>query len=200
VAITPPSDIVLDVALAADPARHRAAAERLARLRSTPHSAETSAAPVVRNLNPVTERPANAVDAVTTTNLAPRPGSAGQARRRLDAYGQFEAFVLQSFIESMLPRNAINVFGRGSAGEFWRSMLAEKMSGELARSGSVGIASRLAAGATHPVHPIASTTAGPLTPPVSLLSMLPYIEQQPADTAPSTDLAASANTPIPERS
>jgi hypothetical protein len=143
--------------------------------------------------DPAAARQANAADVVTTANLAPRAGSSGQARRRLDAYGQFEAFVLQSFIESMLPRNAINVFGRGSAGEFWRSMLAEKMGGELARGGSVGIATRLAATGPHPVHPIVSTTAGPPTPPVSLLS----IEQQPADTLTSTDVAASADTSNP---
>ncbi len=193
-AITPPSDIVLDVARAADPERYRAAAERLARLRSNPPSAETLAV-AVRERDPAAARQADTADGVTTANLASRAGSSGQVGRRLDAYGQFEAFVLQSFIELMLPRNAINVFGRGSAGEFWRSMLAEKMGGELARSGSVGIASRLAAGATHPVHPIASTTAGPLTPPVPLLSMLPYIEQHPADTLPGTDVAASASTP-----
>ena len=194
-AITPPSDIVLDVARAADPERYRAAAERLARLRSNPPSAETLVASAVREHGPAAARQVDAADGVTTTNLASRAGLSGQVGRRLDAYGQFEAFVLQSFIESMLPRNAINVFGRGSAGEFWRSMLAEKMGGELARSGSVGIASRLAAGATHPVHAIASTTGGPLTPPVALLSMLPHIEQHPADTLPSADAAASTSTP-----
>ena len=41
VAITPPSDIVLDVARAADPEKYRVAAERLARLRATAPSTET---------------------------------------------------------------------------------------------------------------------------------------------------------------
>jgi hypothetical protein len=40
VAIKPPSDIVLDVARAADPEKYRMAAERLARLRNTAASTE----------------------------------------------------------------------------------------------------------------------------------------------------------------
>lgn len=73
--------------------------------------------------------------------------SARSPHRRLDAYGQFEAFILQSFVQSMLPKNATNVYGRGTAGEIWRSMLAERIGEELARSGQVGIAQRLAAAA-----------------------------------------------------
>jgi peptidoglycan hydrolase FlgJ len=139
VAITPPSDIVLDVARAADPEKYRAAVERLARLRAT---AEATAPPA-----------ASFTVAVPPVNLAVETGPGVQSRRRLDAYGQFEAFVLQSFLQSMLPHKATNVYGKGSAGEFWRSMLAERMGEELARSGQVGIAQRLAA--AHPAQPAA---------------------------------------------
>jgi hypothetical protein len=150
VAITPPSDIVLDVARAADPERYRAAVERLARLRAAA-GAETTGAPRSADGRATVDGP--------TGRAAPHALAAhghGHShgmpipRRRLDAYGQFEAFVLQSFIESMLPRNATNVYGRGTAGEIWRSMLAEKMGEELARSGQVGIARRLAAAAPAP--------------------------------------------------
>ena len=54
--------------------------------------------------------------------------------------------MLQTFIQSMLPKNAQHVFGKGTAGEVWKSMLAEKLGSEIARSGQVGIAKRLAAG------------------------------------------------------
>jgi Rod binding domain-containing protein len=111
----------------------------------------------------------------------------------LDAYGQFESYVLQSFLQSMLPRNATNVYGRGSAGEFWRSMLAEKMGDELARSGQVGIARRLAAGPTPSSQPGSTNTASPLTPPPSLLSTLNHV-QPPFDVVvPSGDPPA----PVP---
>ena len=122
-----------------------------------------------------------------------------QSRRRLDAYGQFEAFVLQSCIQSMLPRNATNVYGKGSAGEFWRSMLAEKMGEELARSGQVGIARRLAGGPNHPAQPLAANTASPPTPPPPLLNTLsytlPYL--QPRAPEPPPAVVPPAVTPPP---
>ena len=115
------------------------------------------------------------------------PAAGAQPRRRLDAYGQFEFFVLQSFVQSMLPKNATNVFGKGSAGEFWKSMLAEKMGDELARSGQVGIARRLAAGPSHPVQPGATNTASPLPVPPSLLSTLAPVQPRPPDGADVVD-------------
>lgn len=52
----------------------------------------------------------------------------------------FEAFVLQSFIESMLPEKSESVFGTGRAAAFWKSMLAEHVANELAHAGGIGIA------------------------------------------------------------
>ena len=58
---------------------------------------------------------------------------------------QFEGFVLRSFIESMLPSEASSYFGSGTAGEVWRSMMAEEIGNELARGGGIGIAAAIAA-------------------------------------------------------
>jgi hypothetical protein len=76
---------------------------------------------------------------------APRPPVAGgfSAAPKLgktDAPEQFEAFVLQSFIQEMLPKNAEGVFGGGIAGDIWKSMLAEKLGFEVAQRGDLGIA------------------------------------------------------------
>ncbi len=176
-AISPPSDIVLDVARAADPEKYRLAAERLARLRATAPGTEAF-------MPPATQARAAASAGVANTPATPtRPldaGASAQSRRRLDPYGQFEAFVLQSFVQSMLPKNATTVFGKGSAGEFWRSMLAEKMGDELARSGQVGIARRLAAGPSHPVQPATAVTASPTAVPPPLAATT-LIGLQPAD-------------------
>jgi len=181
VAITPPSDIVLDVARAADPDKYRAAVERLTRLRATATASTATFMPATQ---------ASAGLANVTAAAAPLDVGAGaQPRRRLDAYGQFESFVLQSFVQSMLPKNATSVFGKGSAGEFWKSMLAEKMGDELARSGQVGIARRLAAGPSHPVQPGATNTASPLTVPPSLLSTLTTVQPQPPDGVQVVDPA-----------
>jgi hypothetical protein len=138
------TDIVLGVALAADPEKYRVAVERLRGMgaglsaaRSTDFQALVASVEEARasadgpSPAPVAAAPRNA------TLPAHRPHSAG------DAFAQLEAFVLQSFIQSMLPRNAVHVFGKGSAGEIWKSMLAEKLGHEVARSGQLGIAARL---------------------------------------------------------
>ena len=197
VAITPPSDIVLDVARAADPEKYRMAAERLARLRATAPSTETFMPPADQ------ARVATPTDVANTAATPTRPldaGASAQSRRRLDPYGQFEAFVLQSFVQSMLPKNATTVFGKGSAGEFWRSMLAEKMGDELARSGQVGIARRLAAGPSHPVQPAMAVTASPTAVPPPLATTL--IGLQPANTedVPRADAVIPAIETVSERS
>ena len=60
------------------------------------------------------------------------------------AYRKFEAFILQMFVELMLPKDATNVFGKGTAGTVWRSMLAEQISNEMAKGNGIGIAKQLA--------------------------------------------------------
>ncbi|WP_062014316.1 rod-binding protein [Aureimonas sp. AU4] len=52
----------------------------------------------------------------------------------------FESFVLRSFIEEMLPKENKAVFGSGTAGNIWRSMLAERIADEMAAGGGIGIA------------------------------------------------------------
>lgn len=60
------------------------------------------------------------------------------------AYEQFEATVLRSFVEEMLPKSIENIYGEGTAGGVWRSMQADFISQELAKSGGIGIAASLA--------------------------------------------------------
>jgi flagellar protein FlgJ len=175
VAITPPSDIVLGVTLAADPEQYRAAADRLRQL------SEIRAAAASNTPSPASERMAQRMAPATT---APAPGGSAATRpaKAGDVFGQLEAFVLQSFIQAMLPKNAENVFGKGAAGDVWKSMLAEKLAGEMARSGQVGLAKHLAAG-----------RAGmPAVAPASLSSVLPYLQPEPSHAprraaAPATD-------------
>ena len=59
-------------------------------------------------------------------------------------YRKFEAFILQMFVESMLPQDATEVFGKGTAGTVWRSMLAEQIGNEMAKGNGIGIAQQLA--------------------------------------------------------
>jgi Rod binding domain-containing protein len=134
-AISLATDIVADVLNAGDPVAARAATERLTRLQSASgvdfaaESAASAASAVAR---------AARTDAPAVSRPAAASGDASSA-----VYRKFEAFVLQTFVESMLPRND-QIFGKGTAGNVWRSMLAEQLGTQLAKSGGVGIARVLA--------------------------------------------------------
>jgi hypothetical protein len=93
----------------------------------------------------------------SVTRAAGATTASAPAQKSQEAFRQFEAFVLQSFIAEMLPKSAEMVFGRGTAGAIWKSMLAEKLAGEIARSGRLGIAQKIAgsAGAQPPAAPAA---------------------------------------------
>ena len=79
------------------------------------------------------------VPRLTNGNLAPI------AVRTAAPYREFEAVFLQGFVEAMLPDNAESLFGKGLAGDTWKSFLAEKVAHALADSGQIGLAERLAA-------------------------------------------------------
>jgi Rod binding domain-containing protein len=49
-------------------------------------------------------------------------------------------------IEAMLPKDTEALMGSGTAGNIWKSMLAEKIAAEIARTGTLGIAKQIASG------------------------------------------------------
>jgi flagellar protein FlgJ len=190
VAIAPPTDIVLGVALAADPQKYRAAVERLQRLsasRSPALDGPQWQAEVAPELAQAAAAVADANPAGLTPHVPMATGAPPRRERNPDAFAQLEAFVLQTFIQSMLPKDATHVFGKGTAGEVWKSMLAEKLGHELARSGQVGLAKRLRAGnnASHP------GAAAPMPTSPSLASVLPYLQQAPGVGPTSPEGAGS---------
>ena len=136
--ISPPSDIVLGVANAADPQKYRAAAEQLARLAGTqaPAAVKTASADAQFSL----PSPAQAGLPSAASQQASPAGTASKT----NAYQEFEAFLLQNFIESVLPKDSTGVFGSGTAGEIWKSMFAEHVGREIAHSTAFGIADRIA--------------------------------------------------------
>ncbi len=115
------TDIVGDVVNAADPGKLKTS---IAKLGGTPDPAGVDMASLVVNAND--------------------SGATKAANPREKAYEQFEASVLRNFVEGMLPKSAANVYGEGTAGNVWRSMQADFMSQELAKSGGIGIAATLA--------------------------------------------------------
>jgi hypothetical protein len=134
-----PSDLIVDVARAADPTRASTVTRRLEALAA---DGGTGAADFASALGEVGE----------AGGLAPapvRPAAPAQptvASREDKARVQFEATILNSFISEMMPKDASAVYGEGYAGDMWRSLLAEKMSNEIAKSGSLGLARGLFGG------------------------------------------------------
>jgi hypothetical protein len=121
----------------------------------------------------------------------------GRGGKPPDAFAQLEAFVLQTFVQTMLPKDSKTFFGKGTAGEVWKSMLAEKLGAQIASSNQLGLAKRLAAGRTGTVLPsLPAPVLGGLAPPSSLTSILPYIQS----AAPADDILPGDNTIAPERS
>ena len=118
-AISPPGDIILEVARAADPEKVDAARARLQSLART-------AAP--------------AFDQAGFAGIRREPPARADMPEH---FVQFEAMILQNFLETMLPKEGDAVFGKGLSGEMWRSVLAQQLGETMARRGGIGIADRV---------------------------------------------------------
>ena len=146
-AFNPRTDVVLEVASAADPSRATLAAQRLNALAGSNAPTADFAANLDRAAaagSATTAPLANAADA--RSRLAEAQGGPDKTRQ---AKTQFEAMMLNSFVSELLPKDTGEVFGQGMAGDMWRSMLVEQVSTQIAKSGKLGLARRLFA--THEV-------------------------------------------------
>lgn len=158
-AIRPPSDLILDVAAAADPSKLQAATERLDTTGGEEAGAAFEAALVTASqaATAAASAPATsaAAAAVTGANAPVRGTTATITDARnapmlrddtspAKAMRKLEAFFLQSALQEMLPKDAEALYGAGLAGDIWKSMLAEQLAAELAKSAKFGIAERLA--------------------------------------------------------
>ncbi|THD49352.1 MAG: hypothetical protein E7774_01545 [Bradyrhizobium sp.] len=155
-AVDPSSDIVLEVAKAADPTRAAAVAQRLNALAAGAGADKADFAQALADTASATAAGASAAAA----DLGP---SAANARARFaaaaaadtaDARAEkvktgFESVMLNSFVSEMMPKDTESVFGQGLAGDMWKSMLADQVSRQIAKSDALGIGKRLFA--THPL-------------------------------------------------
>ena len=138
-AITPPSDLVLDVVRAADPTQVQ---EAQAKLKSNRASFEATslaeagagfqAAVGILNRNSV------------ITHAAAEGVSAVGGKAIPEHLRKFETMVLQNFVKSMLPAESEETYGKGTAGEMWRGMMADQLGDALSKGGGIGIAESLA--------------------------------------------------------
>jgi peptidoglycan hydrolase FlgJ len=142
-AINPGSDLLTDALLAAEPQRAKAAAERLAAL-AVDNGSESSEAAAAAFENALADSPEAQPLALLKAPLSVSIGNQTMyAGKPASPYEQFEATMLKSFFETMLPSNANSVFGSGLAGEVWKSMFAESIAKSVARTKSLGIAREL---------------------------------------------------------
>jgi len=145
-AINPPSDLVMDVARAADPQAYRLAAERL-------KSISASTGPVGADTDTGSNFVSFSESLASGVRFTPQGASTVNP-----AYRKFEAFMLQSFVQSMFTSDTTATFGKGIAGEYWKSMMAEAMANKMADTGGVGIAKMLEAQAAQKVRAENSST------------------------------------------
>jgi len=135
----PSTDVILDVLNAADPSRASLAAERLAALAAgkTPpadFSATLDRADAAVRQN----QAAGLVDA--RSHLAQAAGAPDKTAR---VKTEFEAMALGPFVNEILPKETSGLFGGGAAGDMWRSMLADEIARQIAKSGALGLSRRL---------------------------------------------------------
>ena len=133
--INPATDIVLDVARAADPARYKRAVAKLDAADGAGFAdslAAEGSAPATPAPAPV---PQHAPVIAQDSNTA--------AGRAAVTYRKFEAMALANMLEAAMPRDE-NFFGKGVAGDTWKSMLIDQIASQMAKHGGVGIADELA--------------------------------------------------------
>jgi hypothetical protein len=137
VSINPPSDIVFDVARAADPARSVAATERLAQMAPEPDSADAAFSDVLSGLRTPPVETAS-LRTHLELPLVHSPGKSEPLDPQTKAYRGVGAMVLRNLVEAMLPSSE-EYFGEGTAGMIWKSMLADQLGTELAKKVDLGI-------------------------------------------------------------
>lgn len=132
-AISPPSDLILDVAKAADPMEIKEAANRLKTLATDAGGAGFNLA--------YSSAKAGTLESAGLDMF--RPGARVDTPSQKSPAEKFEAMILTQFVETMLPKDAEMVYGKGTTGEIWKSMLAEQVAGQLAAGGGIGVADLL---------------------------------------------------------
>ncbi|HEY8163075.1 MAG TPA: rod-binding protein [Methylocystis sp.] len=139
----PATDLIVDVAKAADPKRQQVALRRLEAAASAP---EVSFASLTQESGPKAHAPGSSTWRTAGVGLRaayPPPSSgatlvSAPSNPAAEAAKKFEALVLQTFFEALLPKDEES-FGSGASGNVWRSMMAEQLSDKFAATGVIGL-------------------------------------------------------------
>jgi hypothetical protein len=150
-AIKPSSDIVLDVLKAADPVRAQAAAQRLSALgAASVDSPDAFAKALDAAQSPPAAQSDSVINAADMRDQLPSLDALASGDQKAEKTKiEFEASILKSFVDEIMPKNETDVYGEGTAGDIWKSMLSEQIARQIAKSGAFGIAKQLFS--THPL-------------------------------------------------
>lgn len=140
------SDLISDVGRAALPSRKAEALHRLQRFANTPEA--VAATPTT------TKTDHNYSDTITSFVILPVKSStllnaaAPDNKEASLAFRKFEAFILQTCLELLLPKADSGAYGSDESGALWRSLMAEHLGNQLAETGAL----RLARLTEHSLH------------------------------------------------
>jgi peptidoglycan hydrolase FlgJ len=138
VSIKPPSDILLDVARAADPAKSTAAMERLVRLGGKGDVDEAQFRDVLGKVN-VPRSSTPSLPAIAEPRFANTEPGKVKEEAQTKAYQGITALLLQNLVDSMMPDDDDGFFGSETGSSVWRSMLAQELGTNLSKSVNLGI-------------------------------------------------------------
>lgn len=132
------NDLLLGVVSAASPATYQRSLQKLQLAQRANGNAQSSKATEGKNAfqNLLAKQEVKDIGSKSVSSTA-------GLRKNAKAYQDFEAFMLQSFVENMFTSDSSKVFGKGQAGKIWQSMMSEAIAKEMAASGGIGIAKML---------------------------------------------------------
>jgi flagellar protein FlgJ len=135
VSINPVSDIVLDVARAADPVRSRAAADKLSSGEAANQASSSGFDDALINATKTLQASQNNIVSGGTKSSQILP----LLDARTKAYKGLEQLVLKNLVENMIPKDSVSFFGTGTAGDIWRSFLADQLATQVGETVDLGI-------------------------------------------------------------
>ena len=134
VSINPVSDIVMDVARSADPFKSRVAAEKLSRGEIKHQAPSGDFIHLLANTSTMPQISGNSLGEHGTESSYIKPPNA-----RTKAYKGLEQLVLKNLLENMLPKESGTFFGVGTAGDIWRSFLADQLATQVGKTVNLGL-------------------------------------------------------------
>jgi peptidoglycan hydrolase FlgJ len=137
VSIKPPSDILLDVARAADPAKTTAATERLTRLAADAGVSDDQFSSVLSDVDTPSSAPAP-LPALAEPRFEMEQSQKAKDLAETKAYQGISALLLENLVDTMLPQSD-EFFGSEAGADVWRSMLAEELGTNLSKRLDLGI-------------------------------------------------------------